>query len=78
MSSKRAISSPSSSSTVPVVETYCDRCGEPSRDGGHEPCRAARLMEPPRYCAQCRRRMVVQVTPQGWTARCAEHGARVS
>ena len=28
-------------------------------------------LEPPRYCAQCRRRMVVQVTPLGWTARCS-------
>lgn len=50
---------------------YCDRCGEP---GVHAECRQARELEPPRYCAQCRRRMVVQVTPTGWTARCVEHG----
>ena len=31
-------------------------------------------LEPPRYCAQCRRRMVVQVLPRGWSARCSEHG----
>jgi hypothetical protein len=31
-------------------------------------------MEPPRFCAQCRRRMIVQVVPRGWTARCVEHG----
>ncbi|MGI5167708.1 hypothetical protein ACQEU3_25505 [Spirillospora sp. CA-253888] len=58
--------------------TYCDRCGEPApTDGdgdGHEACRAARAMEPPRYCARCRRRMIVQVTPLGWTARCSRHG----
>ncbi|MFA1540859.1 biotin synthase auxiliary protein BsaP [Actinomadura monticuli] len=58
---------------------YCDRCGEPAAEGDpagdHAGCRAAREMEPPRYCAHCRRRMVVQVTPLGWTARCAEHGA---
>ena len=30
--------------------------------------------EPPRFCAQCDRRMVVQVTPTSWTARCVEHG----
>jgi hypothetical protein len=45
------------------------------RDGDHGACRAARQMEPPRYCTRCRRRMVVQVTPTGWTARCSEHGA---
>ncbi|HEY7048740.1 MAG TPA: hypothetical protein VH373_16080 [Jatrophihabitantaceae bacterium] len=50
---------------------YCDRCGE---RGVHAECRRARELEPPRYCAQCRRRMVVQVTPTGWTARCVEHG----
>jgi hypothetical protein len=57
------------------TDTYCDRCGEPLRDGDHGACRAAREMEPPRYCTRCRRRMVVQVTPTGWTARCSEHGA---
>ncbi|WP_456236608.1 biotin synthase auxiliary protein BsaP [Arthrobacter terricola] len=31
-------------------------------------------MEPPRYCARCRRRMKVQVTPLGWTADCSRHG----
>ena len=32
-------------------------------------------LEPPRYCSECGRRMVVQVTPDRWTARCAAHGA---
>jgi hypothetical protein len=57
---------------------YCDRCGEPAGADvdadGHEGCRAARRMEPPRYCSRCRRRLVVQVTPAGWTARCTRHG----
>ncbi len=36
---------------------------------------AARLgLEPPRYCGQCGRRMVVQVRPDGWDARCSRHG----
>ncbi|WP_407445923.1 hypothetical protein [Rhodococcus sp. (in: high G+C Gram-positive bacteria)] len=36
----------------------------------------ARLgLEPPRYCAQCGRRMIVQVVPDGWWARCSRHGA---
>lgn len=53
---------------------YCDRCGEPADVGDHHACEAARALEPPRYCAQCRRRMVVQVVPTGWTATCVEHG----
>ncbi|TDC96997.1 hypothetical protein [Actinomadura sp. 7K507] len=55
--------------------SYCDRCGEPAAEGDHSACRTALLMEPPRYCPRCRRRMIVQVTPLGWTARCSEHGA---
>lgn len=36
---------------------------------------AARMgLEPPRYCGQCGRRMVVQVRPDGWGARCSRHG----
>jgi DNA-directed RNA polymerase subunit RPC12/RpoP len=54
--------------------TYCDRCGRPVTDGDHGACQRARALEPPRYCPHCRRRMVVQVTPTGWTARCVEHG----
>ncbi|NDU77560.1 hypothetical protein GWI34_33815 [Actinomadura sp. DSM 109109] len=52
---------------------YCDRCGEPA-EGDHAPCRTARRMEPPRYCPDCRRRLVVQVTPTAWTAECSRHG----
>ena len=37
---------------------------------------AAQLgLEPPRYCGQCGRRMVVQVRPDGWEARCSRHGS---
>lgn len=36
---------------------------------------AARLgLEPPRFCAECGRRMVVQVRPDGWLAGCSRHG----
>ena len=35
---------------------------------------AAAGLEPPRYCGQCGRRMVVQVRPDGWDARCSRHG----
>jgi hypothetical protein len=31
-------------------------------------------LEPPRFCAECGRRMVVQVRPDGWWAQCARHG----
>lgn len=36
--------------------------------------RAAQRLEPPRFCAQCGRRMVVQVRPDGWWAQCSRHG----
>lgn len=62
---------------LPLVP-YCDQCGEELTPEGHARCRAARELEPPRYCAHCRRRMVVQVHPTGWTARCVEHGERTS
>lgn len=53
---------------------YCDRCGVSQEEGDHRACREARVLEPPRYCPQCRRRMKVQVVPTGWTAACVEHG----
>jgi uncharacterized protein YjbI with pentapeptide repeats len=60
-----------------VSTAYCDRCGTPIDEGDHTGCARARELEPPRYCAACRRRMIVQVTPTGWTARCIEHGELV-
>jgi hypothetical protein len=69
---------------------YCDHCVLPSataEDGhgheggyrqegghGHERCRAARALEPPRYCPLCGRRTVVKVTPHSWSSRCSRHG----
>jgi len=52
----------------------CDRCGEPDAPGAHSRCRRERELEPPRYCHRCGRRLVVQVLPHGWTARCSAHG----
>lgn len=52
--------------------TYCGGCG--SAGPAHDRCLARLELEPPRYCARCARRMVVQVTPTGWTARCSRHG----
>jgi len=53
---------------------WCDRCGDPLNEGTHAGCLAARRLEPPRYCAWCRRRLKVQVLPAGWRAVCVEHG----
>jgi predicted amidophosphoribosyltransferase len=54
---------------------YCGQCGKPS-DGGHSGCLARAALEPPRYCPECARRMVVQVDPMGWRAVCSRHGER--
>jgi ribosomal protein S18 acetylase RimI-like enzyme len=48
---------------------YCGHCGEPGVDHPDP-------LDPPRYCTHCRRRMVVQVHPTGWSARCVQHGVR--
>jgi ribosomal protein S18 acetylase RimI-like enzyme len=58
---------------LPLVP-WCGQCGEELTPEGHAACRRAAALDPPRFCAHCRRRMVVQVTPTGWTARCVEHG----
>jgi len=57
---------------------FCDRCGAEAGAGDHGACARARALEPPRYCVHCRRRLVVQVTPIAWTARCVEHGELIS
>jgi hypothetical protein len=58
--------------------SYCGHCGGerevPGNAAAHDRCTRAVLLEPPRFCVQCRRRMLVQVTPTGWTAWCSRHG----
>lgn len=56
------------------MNAFCDACGRPPGEGEHVACTRRRELEPPRYCPQCARRMVVQVTPSGWSARCSAHG----
>ena len=72
------------------AESFCGQCGRSvggdgvNSDGGgsasdhgdsdHSGCAARSELEPPRYCARCARRMVVQIVPTGWTARCSRHG----
>jgi hypothetical protein len=57
-----------------AMTEYCGHCGEPAGSGDHGACLARLELEPPRYCTHCRRRMVVQVSPDSWVARCVEHG----
>jgi hypothetical protein len=52
--------------------TYNVYTGEPA--GGAVPTAARLGLEPPRFCAECGRRMIVQVRPDGWSARCSRHG----
>ena len=61
------------------MSVYCSFCGGEAATGDHERCRARlSLIDPPRYCPDCARRMVVQVDPMGWTARCSRHGETTS
>lgn len=57
-----------------TAAAYCGRCGAPTGQGDHARCRARVAYEPPRYCPRCARRMIVQVSPSGWSARCSAHG----
>lgn len=43
-------------------------------EGSAVPSAAQLGLEPPRFCAACGRRMVVQVRPDGWWAKCVRHG----
>jgi hypothetical protein len=56
------------------MAAFCGHCGLLLDGGAHEACARRLELEPPRYCPECGRRMVVQVTPDHWTARCVEHG----
>ncbi|GAS87781.1 MULTISPECIES: biotin synthase auxiliary protein BsaP [Mycobacteriaceae] len=42
--------------------------------GSAVPTAAQLGLEPPRFCAECGRRMIVQVRPDGWWAKCSRHG----
>ncbi|HEV7875109.1 MAG TPA: hypothetical protein VGP00_00435 [Nocardioides sp.] len=53
---------------------FCGHCGEPAEARDHAACARHLVLEPPRFCPSCRRRMKVQVHPRGWSAQCVEHG----
>ncbi|MGY2874709.1 hypothetical protein ACVW00_001899 [Marmoricola sp. URHA0025 HA25] len=57
-----------------LTTRYCGHCGVALDEADHAACAERLRLEPPRFCGHCRRRMVVQVTPTSWTARCVEHG----
>lgn len=62
-----------------VDARFCVHCGKGLADAEHAGCHNPRTaLEPPRFCAHCARRMVVQITPRGWTARCSRHGELTS
>lgn len=61
-----------------VNDRYCGHCGEVLEARSHDACAERLRMEPPRYCTQCHRRMLVQVSPTSWTATCVEHGELTS
>ncbi len=42
------------------------------------PTSAALGLEAPRFCEDCGRRMIVQISPDGWWAKCSRHGVRDS
>ncbi|MGH3434818.1 MAG: hypothetical protein ACRDQB_18495 [Thermocrispum sp.] len=57
------------------MSTYCVHCGKELAEPVHGACAKPRTaLEPPRFCPECARRMVVQITPSGWTAKCSRHG----
>ena len=51
-----------------ALAPYCAGCGKPLASGAHERC--LRPLDPPRWCANCGRKLAVQVLPTGYEARC--------
>ncbi|GAA4480596.1 hypothetical protein GCM10023094_27410 [Rhodococcus olei] len=65
---------------VDVTERYNAYTGLRIVPGVDDPVPAAAALglEPPRFCEDCGRRMIVQVSPDGWWAKCSRHGVRDS
>ncbi|MGA2012936.1 MAG: hypothetical protein ABSH51_20690 [Solirubrobacteraceae bacterium] len=54
---------------------HCAGCGRPAGEGDHGACvRRQAATDPPRYCTRCGRKLVVQVLPTRWRARCVRCG----
>lgn len=65
--------------TTTGAAEFCGQCGEELHSIGgapteHPSCVSRAVLEPPRFCPRCGRRMVVQVDPVGWRATCSRHG----
>ena len=57
------------------VVKHCAGCGRPVDSGDHSPCEARqRATDPPRFCTDCGRKLVVQVLPTTWRAHCVKCG----
>ena len=67
-----------SQTPAPDAGSFCGHCGRGTDEVDHAGCEQRLRMEPPRFCVHCHRRMLVQVTPTSWTARCVEHGVIAS
>ena len=58
-----------------VKMIHCSGCGRSVAEGNHDECeRRQRLTDPPRFCTACGRKLVVQVLPIGYVARCVRCG----
>ena len=50
--------------------THCSGCGRPT-----EECPGCQwAYDPPHFCTTCGLRLAVNVSPNGWRARCKVHG----
>ena len=58
---------------VDDAATHCVGCGLPVGECDGR-CTGVGEFEAPRHCPYCGRRLAVQVTPTGVTARCRDHG----
>ncbi|WP_456238778.1 biotin synthase auxiliary protein BsaP [Saccharothrix espanaensis] len=64
-----------SGGVVSGTAVFCGYCGKELGGLDHGACALRlRVIDPPRFCSACARRMVVQVTPSGWAATCSRHG----
>lgn len=54
-----------------VAAAFCSGCGQSVADCDGS-CR--RALDPPHFCPECGRRLVVQVSPVRSEARCKTHG----
>ncbi len=59
---------------MPDEAAFCTGCGRLVAECAGA-CTGVGEFEAPRHCPVCGRRLAVQVTPTGVSARCRDHGA---